>query len=240
MNAHESTEPSSPAQTRRMVIRFMIREIMGVVILGVILFWSAGTMNWPMAWALLAIMFAWAAGMLIVMAKRHPQLLAERTGPRKGAKSTDAAIMGVVGLLTIGRSVVAGLDIRYGWTTALPFALQLAALAFAALSYALVVWATASNPFFSQIVRIQKERGHYVASGGPYRFVRHPGYVGSVVHELSAPIMLGSWWALIPGVVIFLLFVVRTALEDRTLLSELEGYSEYSRKVRYRLLPGIW
>jgi protein-S-isoprenylcysteine O-methyltransferase Ste14 len=178
--------------------------------------------------------------MLIVMARRHPQLLAERTGPRKGAKSTDAAIMGVVGLLTVGRSIIAGLDIRYGWTTAVPLALQLVTLVLAALSYALVIWATAANPFFSQIVRIQKERGHHVASGGPYRFVRHPAYVGSVVHELSVPIMLGSWWALIPGVVIFLLFVVRTALEDRTLRSELEGYHEYSQKVRYRLLPGVW
>jgi protein-S-isoprenylcysteine O-methyltransferase Ste14 len=218
----------------------MIREIMGTVILGVILFWSAGTMNWPMAWVLLAIVFAWTIGMLIVMVKRHPQLLAERTGPRKGAKSTDAAIMGVVGLLTVGRSVVAGLDMRYGWSSEIPLALQLSMLGIAALSYGLVIWATASNPFFSQIVRIQKERGHYVASGGPYRFVRHPGYVGSVLHEISAPIMLGSWWALIPGIVIFLLFVVRTAMEDRTLLEALKGYRDYSQKVRFRLLPGIW
>jgi protein-S-isoprenylcysteine O-methyltransferase Ste14 len=197
-------------------------------------------MNWPMGWALIAVTFAWATGTLIVAVRRHPQLLAERTGPRKGAKSVDTAIMGVVGLLIVGRSVVAGLDIRNGWSPEMPLALQVAMLVLAALSYALVIWATASNPFFSQIVRIQKERGHYVASGGPYRFVRHPGYVGSLLHELSVPIMLGSWWALIPGVVIFLLFVVRTALEDRTLLAELEGYSDYSRKVRFRLLPGIW
>ncbi len=240
MSTPETIESPSPEQIRRMVIRFLIREIMGVVILGILLFWSAGTFNWPMAWALLAIMLAWAVGMLIVMARRHPRLLAERTGPRKGAKSTDAAIMGIVGLLTIGRSVVAGLDMRYGWSAEMPLTLQLSMLAIAALSYALVIWATASNPFFSQIVRIQKERGHYVASGGPYRFVRHPGYVGSVLHELSAPIMLGSWWAVIPGFVILLLFIIRTALEDRTLLEELEGYRTYSQKVRYRLLPGIW
>jgi len=223
-----------------MAVRFMIREIMGVVILGVILFWPAGTMNWPMAWALLAIVFAWATGTLIVALRRHPQLLAERTGPRKGAKSTDAAIMGIVGLLTIGRNVLAGLDYRYGWSTPIPLALQIAMLVLSALSYALVVWATASNPFFSQIVRIQRERGHYVASGGPYRFVRHPGYVGTILHELSAPIMLGSWWALVPGIVITLLFFIRTGLEDRTLLAELEGYREYAEKVRIRLLPGIW
>jgi protein-S-isoprenylcysteine O-methyltransferase Ste14 len=240
MSTPESIESPSPEQIRRMVIRFLIREIMGVVILGVILFWSAGTMNWPMGWALIALTFAWATGTLIVAIRRHPQLLAERTGPRRGAKSADTAIMGVVGLLIVGRSVVAGLDVRYGWSAEMPLALQLSMLVIAALSYALVIWATASNPFFSQIVRIQKERGHYVASGGPYRFVRHPGYVGSVLHELSAPIMLGSWWALIPGIVIFLLFIIRTSMEDRTLFEELEGYRDYSKKVRYRLFPGIW
>jgi protein-S-isoprenylcysteine O-methyltransferase Ste14 len=240
MNTSESTESPSPAQTRRMVIRFIIREIMGVVILGVILFWSAGTMNWPMAWALIAIVFAWTMGTLLVAVQRHPQLLAERTGPGKGAKSTDAAIMGVVGLMTIGRNVLAGLDLRYGWSQVIPLGVQVVMLVLAALGYALVIWATASNPFFSQIVRIQKERGHHVATGGPYRYVRHPGYVGSIVHELSAPILLGSLWALIPGVVILLLFIIRTALEDRTLLEELNGYKEYSNKVRFRLIPGIW
>ena len=240
MSMSESTGSSTPEQTRRMVIRFLIREIMGVVILGVILFWSAGTMNWPMGWALVAVTFAWATATLLVSVKRHPDLLAERTGPRKGAKSTDTAIMGVVGLLIVARSVIAGLAVRYGWTQEMPLALQLAMLVTAVLGYALVVWATASNPFFSQIVRIQKERGHYVASTGPYRFIRHPAYVGSILHELSAPIMLGSWWALIPGVVVFLLFLVRTALEDRTLQAELDGYPEYSQQVRYRLLPGIW
>ena len=240
MSISESKGSPSPEQTRRMVIRFVIREIMGVVVLGVILFLAAGTMNWPMGWALVIITFAWAMATLLVSIKRHPELLAERTGPRKGSKSTDTAIMGIVGLLTVARSVVAGLDLRYGWTQAIPFALQLAMLVIAVLGYALVVWATASNRFFSQIVRIQKERGHTVASGGPYRFVRHPAYVGTMLHELSAPIMLGSWWALIPGAVNFFLFILRTALEDRTLQVELGGYSEYAKQVRYRLLPGVW
>nr|NIN68360.1 isoprenylcysteine carboxylmethyltransferase family protein [Anaerolineae bacterium]NIN98447.1 isoprenylcysteine carboxylmethyltransferase family protein [Anaerolineae bacterium] len=106
--------------------------------------------------------------------------------------------------------------------------------------YALGVWAIASNAFFSQIVRIQKERGHRVATGGPYRFVRHPGYVGTILVGLAAPIMLGSLWALIPGGAVALLFILRTALEDQTLLGELEGYGTYAGRVRYRLLPGVW
>ena len=118
--------------------------------------------------------------------------------------------------------------------------LQIVALVVAVLCYALIVWAMAANAFFSKVVRIQDDRGHTVATGGPYRIVRHPGYVGGILFELATPIMLGSWWALIPGGFTALFFVVRTALEDKTLHEELPGYAEYAQQTRYRLLPGIW
>lgn len=101
-------------------------------------------------------------------------------------------------------------------------------------------WATASNRFFSQIFRIQSERGHTVATGGPYRYVRYPAYVGAIVYELAAPILLASWWAWIISVLSIFLLILRTALEDRTLQADLAGYTEYARQVRYRLLPGVW
>jgi protein-S-isoprenylcysteine O-methyltransferase Ste14 len=97
-----------------------------------------------------------------------------------------------------------------------------------------------ANRFFSGHVRIQKERGHTVQTGGPYRFVRHPGYVSSIVSYFSYALMLGSLWALIPAALSGSLFVVRTALEDRTLQDELAGYQAYTRQTRYRLIPGIW
>jgi protein-S-isoprenylcysteine O-methyltransferase Ste14 len=97
-----------------------------------------------------------------------------------------------------------------------------------------------SNKFFSTSVRIQMERDHTVASGGPYRYVRHPGYVGYIVSGFAAPLALGSLWALIPAAITLCLLVVRTALEDRTLQDELDGYREYAARVRYRLLPGVW
>jgi protein-S-isoprenylcysteine O-methyltransferase Ste14 len=165
---------------------------------------------------------------------------AGRLGPKRGGKRWDTAIMGIVGLGTIARCIVAGLDVRHGWTTGMLWAFQALALVIAALSYALVVWATGSNAYFSLTVRIQKERGHAVATGGPYRFVRHPSYVGGILFELAAPILLGSWWALIPGMLNAILFVVRTALEDKTLQAELDGYQDYAARVRYRLLPGVW
>ncbi|MFQ5875494.1 MAG: methyltransferase family protein, partial [Dehalococcoidia bacterium] len=98
----------------------------------------------------------------------------------------------------------------------------------------------ASNAFFSMTVRIQEDRGHTVATGGPYRYVRHPGYVGTILFQIATPLMLGSVWAFIPCGLAALLIVVRTALEDRTLHEELDGYKEYAQRVRYRLLPGLW
>ena len=226
---------------KKLIARFIVRALMGTPFLGVALFWPSGwQMGWWAAWALLAVMLAWAAATLAVILRFHPPLLAERLGPRKGAKPWDTAIMGVVGLAQVAWLVIAGFDRRYGWTSSIPCAAQIAALIVIILGYALVVWATAANAFFSQFVRIQSERGHAVAAGGPYRTVRHPAYVGTILTALAAPILLTSWWALIPGAIGAVAFVIRTALEDRILQAELAGYADYARQVRYRLLPGIW
>ena len=138
------------------------------------------------------------------------------------------------------RYILAGLDQRYGWTGGFPLVAQMAALAVCVLSYALLAWAMASNTFFSQIVRIQSDRGHAVATNGPYRYVRHPAYVGMILFELAMSTLLASWWAIIAGGLCAILLILRTALEDRTLQVELTGYVDYARRVRYRLLPGIW
>jgi protein-S-isoprenylcysteine O-methyltransferase Ste14 len=225
---------------KRLIARYFIRETMGVVILGVALMWPAGRIDWWPAWALVAVMALWVAATAFVILRYNPDLLAERLGPRQGGKSWDTAIMSAIGLLGLARLLLAGFDQRYGWTGGFPIVAQIAALVLAALGYALGVWATASNAFFSQIVRVQSEREHAVATGGPYRFVRHPAYIGTIAFELGVPVLLASWWALIPGLINAVLFVVRTALEDRTLQADLEGYADYARQVRYRLLPGIW
>jgi protein-S-isoprenylcysteine O-methyltransferase Ste14 len=243
MENQTSKQPSadvSRAMPWRIVLRWSIRETMGVVMVALLLFLSAGRWDWIMGWVLVGTVALWVIATGLVVIPRYPELLAERLGPRKGAKTWDTAIMGLVGLGTIARYIVAGLDVRYGWTTGMPLALQAIGLLIAMLGYALVVWATGSNAFFSMVVRIQKERGHAVATGGPYRFVRHPSYVGTILFELASPIMLGSWWALIPGGLDAILFVVRTALEDRALQAELEGYPAYAERTRYRLVPGLW
>ena len=230
---------NSKAETS-LLTRFAVRETAGLIVMGIALFWSAGTISWWPAWGSLAVMAGWSIATGIINTHLNPGLLAERLGPRKGAKTWDTAIMSILGLVQLGRYIIAGLDQRNGWTGGLPLGVQILALVVCAIGYALFVWANASNAFFSQINRIQSERGHKVATGGPYRFVRHPGYFGAILYELAVPILLASWWSLLVSGLSALLLILRTALEDRTLQVELSGYSDYARQVHYRLLPGIW
>ncbi len=225
---------------RKLVSLFALRETIATATLAVILFWSTGHVDWWPGWAFIGLTLGWAFATLVVILHFHPGLLADRLGPRKGAKRWDTAIMGLVGLATLARLVVAGLDQRHAWSRGISPGAQVAALIVGILAYALVVWATAANAYFSYVVRIQEERGHAVATGGPYRWIRHPAYAGAILLEGALPFLLGSWWALIPGGLIALLFVARTALEDRTLMRELPGYSDYAAVTRYRLLPGLW
>ncbi len=217
---------------------------MGVVMVAVILFASAWRLDWAMGWALVGVYAAWVGANAVLLIPTSPDLLIERVTRAKDAKAWDTALLGVVGLVTLAKYILAGLDVRRGWTArawpGMPLALQIVALVVAALGYALGTWAMTANAFFSKVVRIQEDRQHAVATGGPYRCVRHPGYSGTIAFELATPFMLGSLWALIPGVLVVLLTIVRTALEDRTLQEELEGYPAYARRVRYRLLPGVW
>jgi protein-S-isoprenylcysteine O-methyltransferase Ste14 len=226
---------------RKLVARYVLGDvILSIGGVGVALFWSAGRIDWWPAWVAIAVLFVWMTAMGIVMLRFYPDLLAERLVPPKGAKAWDRALQSILRLTQLVRYIVAGLDQRYGWTHAFPLAIQLAALLVCILAYALFVWAMASNAFFSQIVRIQSDRGHAVAAKGPYHYVRHPAYVGAILFELAISILLASWWALIASGLCAILFILRTALEDRTLQAELTGYVDYARKARYRLLPGVW
>jgi protein-S-isoprenylcysteine O-methyltransferase Ste14 len=224
----------------KIVVFYFVGEIFSVASVGVALFWSAGRLDWWPAWAVMAVLLSWLTALGIVILRSNPDLLIERIHPPKGSKTWDTNINLILRLVTLSRYIIAGLDQRFGWTGDFPFAVQITALIVCALGYALFVWAAASNPFFSQIVRIQTERGHSVVTKGPYQVVRHPSYVGGILFELAVPFLFASWWALIPSVIGALLLILRTALEDRTLKSELSGYSDYIRHVHYRLLPGIW
>ncbi len=228
-------------ETSRLVTRWLVREIMGTIMVGVILFWSAGNWTWGWAWALVGVYALWVTANAVLLIPRHPELLAERAQRSiEGMKSWDKWLTSIVGIATLVKYILAGLDIRNGWSDAMPFWVHIVALLISVFGYALSTWAMTENAFFSMIVRYQEERGHQVCNTGPYKFVRHPAYIGTILFELVVPFLLGSWWTLIPSSIVAILMVIRTALEDRTLQDELPGYTAFTQQTRYRLLPGVW
>ena len=146
--------------------------------------------------------------------------------------------MGLYGVWFI--LIVAGLDQRFKWSDQISLWVQILAFVLMVLGSVLTIWALSVNKYFSGHMRIQKERGHTVATAGPYQFVRHPGYLGAIIFYLAAPLLLGSLWAYISVGVYVIVVLIRTSLEDRTLQEELDGYQAYTQTVRYRLVPGIW
>ena len=213
---------------------------MGVATVAAALFIPAATWRWWQAWAATMLTLAWVVATAWVILRAHPALLAERMGPRKGAQRWDMFILSAMGLLQLLRYILAGLDHRLGWTAAFPLPLQIAGLILAGSGYALAVWATGSNAFFSQVVRLQEERSQRVVDSGPYAWMRHPAYCGLLLVELGLPLLLNSLPALGIGLLDAVLLVVRTRLEDDLLQAKLDGYREYAARVRFRIFPGIW
>jgi protein-S-isoprenylcysteine O-methyltransferase Ste14 len=220
----------------------MARAVAGtlgfVVVLALALFVPAGRVAWPEAWAVLGFYLVFSAAGLLLLPR---ELIAERSRLPPDAKPADLLIAGLaVFFLFFATLVVSGLDVRFGWSPPLPEALRVAALAGFALGYGLALWAAHSNPFFSAVVRVQEERGHHVVASGPYARVRHPGYAGTLAGHLLLPIALGSLWGLVPAVLGLVFVVLRTVYEERTLERDLPGYREYTSRVRWRFVPGLW
>jgi protein-S-isoprenylcysteine O-methyltransferase Ste14 len=210
-----------------------------LLLLAVGLFGSAGRLDWPMAWAFLAVMGSFVVTAFVLI---DPALIRERASLEAGIEPKDVILagLGFVGLYP-GTVVVAGLDaVRFAWSPPLPAGAKLLALAVFALGYGFAFWAMRANPFFSTFVRIQEERGHRVVSEGPYAYVRHPGYAGTLLAHVALPLALGSLWGLIPALIGVVAFVARTGEEDATLERGLPGYREYQQRVRWRLVPGLW
>lgn len=221
------------------VILQLLLFIVVVPFLPLLISWRWG---WWEAWvyALVAIL-----GFVVsraLAARRHPDLLAERARMLRhdDAETWDKVLAPLVGLGGGLIPLVAGLNARFDPSTAFGLPLKIGALALILAGYALGAYALMANRYFSGMVRIQSERDHHVVSGGPYRWVRHPGYAGALVTYLATPIFLDAPWAFIPALLLTIVLLVRTALEDRTLQQRLEGYRDYAARVPYRLLPGVW
>jgi protein-S-isoprenylcysteine O-methyltransferase Ste14 len=210
------------------------------VVTGVALFAAAGTLRWLRGWIYLGlhVVLVTVSGILIVRA--NPAVIAARAKIPRDAKAFDKVILRIYVLLLFATVIVAGLDaVRYRWSS-LPLATVYLGVPIAIVAILPPLWALMVNPFAEAAVRIQKERGHVVITKGPYGFVRHPMYLGVILTGIAAPLILGSAWAFVPAAATFILFIVRTALEDKTLRAELPGYAEFAEHTRYRLIPGVW
>jgi protein-S-isoprenylcysteine O-methyltransferase Ste14 len=202
-----------------------------------------GDIRWWQAWVYIGLSFLSVIISRIIIARKNPDLIEERAGftEKADAKAWDRILSPLVAMyMPLAYFIVAGLDKRFHWSPPLADWVNIAALLVSIAGFALATWALVVNRFFSAVVRIQKDRGQKVVENGPYRLVRHPGYAGGVITSFMFPLITNSLWAFIPVALFFILVIIRTALEDRTLMTELDGYQQYSAKTRYRLLPGIW
>ena len=231
--------PESP--TKRGVKRWVTQMIVGTVFFGVILFVSAGHLNWVEGWVYLGLNTLTQIISATLLVSRNPDLLTERSSIGKGTKSWDQYLSVAVAVLApLAIMITAGLNARFHSISVYGNILWILGIILAFLCQMFVLWAMASNPFFALTVRIQDERGHSVVHRGPYQFVRHPGYLGSILFSLLCPLVLGSTWVVIPALFSCILIIIRTRMEDATLTAELPGYEEYAAKVHWRLFPGIW
>ena len=228
-----------PEITRR-ILHWSGGTFLGMVGYAALLILVSGKWDWFWGWVYITLLTFAMAAHVVVLVPINPALLADRAGGicQPGTKRWDIWLTMIAGLIFISIMIVAGLDERWGWTGAVALGWHIAGLVLFIIWWVFFLWAMASNPFFSESVRIHED--HQVAQCGPYRLVRHPGYLGNLIGCLGQPLLLGSWWAFIPSILALIAFVIRTELEDRTLQRELDGYSDYVNQVRYRLIPGIW
>jgi protein-S-isoprenylcysteine O-methyltransferase Ste14 len=220
--------------------RFILNAFIASFAFSLILFISAGRMDYLQGWIYFCTSVV-TTSMNVLTIRDDDELMRERSRPGEGTKRWDAQILGASLLLSIAALVIAGLDSgRYGWSPQLHWSISAAGAFLMVAGLVVFLAARRENRFFSTVVRIQRERGHTVCTTGVYGIVRHPGYAGMIVSTLGLPLLLGSLWSAVPVFLSIVLLFVRTTLEDKTLMEELEGYKEYAGRIRYRLVPGIW
>ena len=204
-------------------------------LVGAIVFASAGRWDLPMVWAVLGVLAVFSVSMA---ASSDRGMLRERVKPGPGNRDRLTRPIGIA--MLFAHWILAGLDAgRFRWSP-VPWDMQIVGVIGYAVAMAFLFWAVYTNPFYSTAVRVQTDRGHRPVVEGPYRFVRHPGYAATLVGVLAGGLALGSWLAMVPLLVFGGFFIRRTLLEDRLLQRELIGYADYARRVRYRLIAGVF
>ena len=234
----EADKNTSFPSTMLKVLVGLIVAVMVVVFAWYILV-NASRFGWTLGWIYVCMLVAISTINLACLLRWNPELIDRRMRFGKGTKNWDKVWLVLLVVGVIGIYVVVDIDPPDECSNT-PAGAWLLGFVIFFLGWTLVIWSMVVNPFFEKTVRIQTDQGHRVIDTGPYTYVRHPGYVGILGWIISTPLLLASTWAFIPALITVLLFVVRTALEDRMLRDELPGYTEYTNRVRYRLIPGVW
>lgn len=229
------TEPEPMSRTK--AISYAIGLPLALLVL---VFLPAGRLDWVPGWVFIAFLVVSYGIATLIMRRVNPVIFRARSRFQAGTKRWDLFLVSLMCLGMIAEIPLGTLDAgRMAWS-AMPISIVILGYILLAAGIALGTWAQAVNRFFEPGVRLQRERGQHVISNGPYAFVRHPGYVSAIMIFAGLALAIGSWWALIPAAWASGLLILRTSWEDALLQAELEGYADYARRVRFRLLPGLW
>lgn len=228
-------------QLSKEAIRGIISQFVLLFASFAILFTSAGTVNWLNGWIYFSLSCLYQLFSTLILTKVNPALLNARSSiVKKDTKWFDRVFVLLYPVLTLSNLVINGLDaVRFHWSSP-PFWLSISGVVLFIFAFSLATWAMAVNKFFEWTVRYQDDRNQYVCKDGPYQFIRHPGYAGLIISVLVCPLILRSYWGLVLSLLLALIIIIRTTLEDQFLQKALPGYREYAGKVKYRLIPYIW
>lgn len=211
------------------------------LIVGVLLFAGAWRFDWGLGWLFFAVWGLLKLAFILLLRWHDPALMVERATRHENTQRFDRLLIPVYFVMAFCAILVAGFDGgRFRWSGEMPVVIILIAYVIYLLGNGLAAWAAGSNPFFSSESRLQADRDQQVIRQGPYRFVRHPAYLATVMLWPVTGLLLESWWAVTPGLLAAAAMILRTVYEDRMLQTSLPGYADYARQVRYRLLPGVW
>lgn len=224
-----------------MISKLILQTFVWFGAMGALLFLSAGTLNWPGAWAYLVVMVGLSLTLGVALARRDPGLMNERLSPpiQKNQPAADKVLLSILLLAIFGWLALMGFDVRFGWSR-----VAVLVQVIGALVVLVGIWicylTMLENSFAAPVVKIQDERGQRVITTGPYSYVRHPMYAGAILYLAGTALLLGSWWGLASVLVFIVLLAIRTFIEEKTLRTGLRGYDDYAANVRYRLIPLVW
>ena len=220
----------------KLLFEALVKFACGLLMVGLLIFLPAGTLQYANGWLFIALLFAPMLMAGFVMYFKSPDFLAKRLDAKE-KQAKQKGVLAFASLMFIGGFVVAGLDFRYGWSHMSTWAVTVASVLFL-IAYALYVEVMRENAYLSRTIQVQE--GQNVVDTGLYGIVRHPMYMVTILLFLMIPLILGSWYALIPFAFYPVIIIVRLKDEEELLTNELSGYAEYKEKVKYRLIPYVW